>query len=150
MKATYVWISRLIAICVVLQAMWIAFGTFDVLHSVGEGRAFTEDTDFNTGQALHSIFGLIVIPLLALVMLIVSFFARVPGGVRWALIVFGLTVLQVLLGFFSFPAPVLGLLHGLNAFVLAGAAGLAGRIATRGDATTPPAPVGPSGAATPV
>jgi hypothetical protein len=143
MKATYVWLSRLIAIAVVLQAMWIAFGMFDVLKSASDGRAFTEDSDFNTGQALHSVFGLMVIPLLAVILLIVSFFAKVPGGVKWAGIVFGLTVLQVLLGFVSFAAPVLGLLHGLNAFALAAAAGLAGRGTRKAVTPEPTSPYGP-------
>jgi hypothetical protein len=134
MRATYLWLSRLIALGVVLQAAFIAFGLFDILAEADDGRAYTGD--FNSGQVLHSTFGLMVIPLLALVMLIVSFFARIPGGVRFAAIVFGLVVLQIALAFASFPAPLVGILHGVNAFVLAGAAGVAGRKATT---ATPPA-----------
>ena len=141
MRATYVWLSRLIALGVVLQAAFIAFGTFDIIKTVDDGRAYTSD-DFNTGQILHSIGGTIVIPLLAIIMLIVSFFARIPGGVKWAAIVFGLVVLQFLLALVSFSAPVLGILHGLNAFALAAVAGLAGRNAT----TTPPTVAEPAAA----
>lgn len=127
MKATYMWLTRLIALAVVLQAAFIAWGTFDIFNAADDGRAFTEDTDYNAGQALHSTFGIMVIPLLVLLLLIVSFFARVPRGVMMALVVLGLVVLQIVLGFLSFPAPVVGLLHGINAFIIAGVAGFAGR-----------------------
>ncbi|HEX2356570.1 MAG TPA: hypothetical protein VHI50_08930 [Micromonosporaceae bacterium] len=138
MKATYVWLSRLIALGVVLQAAFIAFGTFDVFKAVDDGRAFTgEYDDYNAGQAMHSLFGTFIIPLLGLILLIVAFFARIPGGVRLAAIVFGLIVLQFLLALFSFNAPWVGLLHGINAFALAAVAGLAGRQASR--APTPAA-----------
>jgi hypothetical protein len=138
MKATYVWLTRLIALGVVLQAAFVTWGTFDVFNTVDDGQAFTEDTDYNAGQALHSVFGLMIIPLLAIVLLIVSFFLKTPGVVRFALIVFGLVVLQIVLAMLSFPAPVLGLLHGINAFALAGVAGFAGRQA--GKAPAPGAP----------
>lgn len=140
MRATYVWLSRLIALGVVLQAAFIAFGTFDILNAADDGRAYTGD--FNSGQVLHSVFGTIVIPLLAIIMLIVSFFARIPGGVKYAGIVFGLVVLQFLLAVIAFPVPVLGILHGINAFALAAVAGLAGRKAT----TAPPSATEPAAA----
>jgi hypothetical protein len=137
MRATYVWLTRLIALGVVLQAAFIAFGTFDIINAADDGKTFTEDSGYNTGQILHSIFGTGIIPLLALVLLIVSFFARIPGGARWAAGIFGLVVLQILLAFLSFPAPWIGILHGLNAFALAGVAGVAGRKAAT---ATPGAP----------
>lgn len=136
MKATYKWLSRLIAIGVVLQAAFIAVGTFEIFNAASEGRVFTEDTEYNAGQTLHSVFGLMVIPLLALLLLILSFFAKIRGGVKLAGIVVGLVVLQIVLGLMSFPAPWLGLLHGINAFVLAGAAGFAGRRADEAETPT--------------
>ncbi|HEY3010197.1 MAG TPA: hypothetical protein VGJ63_19340 [Micromonosporaceae bacterium] len=146
MRATYVWLSRLIALGVVLQAAFIAFGTFDVFRTVDDGKAFTgEYDDYNAGQALHSIFGTFIIPLLALILLIISFFARIPGGVRFAAIVFGLVVVQFLLALLSFATPWVGLLHGINAFALAAVAGFAGRQATRAPTTAPSTP-GASGA----
>jgi hypothetical protein len=114
--------------------MFIAYGSFDVLKAVDQGKAITADT-YNSGQTLHAIFGSIVIPLLAIIFLIVSFFAKIPGGVKWAAIVFALVALQFLLAAFSFGAPVVGLLHGLNAFALAAVAGIAGR---RAQSATPP------------
>jgi len=57
--------------------------------------------------------------------LISSFFAKIPGGIKWALIVFGVTVLQVGLGLLSLFVAGLGWLHGLNALALFGTAMLA-------------------------
>jgi heme A synthase len=59
---------------------------------------------------------------LALILLIVSFFARIPGGVRWATIVLVLVVVQVLLGMFLHGTTWLGMLHGINALALFGVA----------------------------
>jgi hypothetical protein len=140
MKQVYVWLARLIAVGVVLQAAFITWGTFDVFKTVDDGKVFTADPDdYNAGQALHSVFGGMVIPLLVLVLLIVSFFAKVPRGVTLALIALGLVVLQFLLAIFSFGAPVVGLLHGINAFVLAGVAGFADRRASVATKASPPA-----------
>src|SRR5439155_2907316 len=79
MKATYLWLTRLIAVGVVLQAAFVAYGTFEILNGASHGKAFTGDSEYNTGQLLHSIFGVMIIPALALILLIVSFFARIPG-----------------------------------------------------------------------
>jgi hypothetical protein len=140
MKQVYVWLARLIALGVVLQAAFIAWGTFDVFKTVDDGKVFTaEPDDYNAGQGLHATFGVMVIPALVLLLLIVSFFAKVPGGVWLALIALGLVVLQFLLAIFSFGAPIVGLLHGINAFVLAGVAGVAGRKAGGAAKASPPA-----------
>ena len=140
MKVAYQWLARLIALGVLLQVAFITFGTFDTINTARDGRAFTgERDDYNTGQMLHALFGETVIPLLALLLLIVSFFAKVPRGVPLALGVFGLVVLQFLLALVSFEAPVVGLLHGINAFAIAGVAGLAGAWGSRGSRTETPA-----------
>ena len=69
-----------------------------------------------------------VIPLLCLALLVVSFFAGIPGGVKWAAIVLGVAALQIGLAFVSFGVSSwIGVLHGINAFLLAGAAGRAAR-----------------------
>lgn len=127
MRSTYRALAWLISLAVVAQAAFIAFGTFEVLSEVDDGAVFDENTDFNTGQVMHAIVGTIVIPLAALVLLIVSFFAKISGGVKWAAIVFGLVVLQYALAIASFSAPVLGLLHGANALAIAVVADQAAR-----------------------
>lgn len=128
MKSTYRVLALLIALGVVVQAMSVALGWFMVLKDVDDGGVFTKDTDFNVGQATHSIVGMMVIPLLAIVLLIVSFFAGIAGGVKWAAIVFGLVALQIALAFAAWGGvPAIGALHGLNAMALLAVAGIAGR-----------------------
>jgi hypothetical protein len=70
---------------------------------------------------------MMLIPLVALIFLIVSFFAKIPGGVAWAAGVFGLVVLQVFLGLFGHETPYLGLLHGANALAVFSVAFMAGK-----------------------
>lgn len=128
MKSTYRVLAQLIALGVVIQAMSVALGWFLVLKDVDDGGVFDKNTDFNFGQVTHSIVGMMVIPLLAIVLLIVSFFAGIPGGVKWAAIVFGLVALQIALAFAAWGGlAAIGALHGLNALLLLGAAGITGR-----------------------
>ena len=47
--------------------------------------------------------GTFVVPLVALLLLIISFFAKIPGGIKWALIVFGVTVVQYALACLAGP-----------------------------------------------
>jgi len=70
----------------------------------------------------HAMAGIFVLPIIALLFLISSFFAKVPGGIKWALIVFGVTIVQVALGLFSHALAGLGWLHGFNALILFGVA----------------------------
>ncbi|WP_209308960.1 hypothetical protein [Blastococcus sp. CT_GayMR16] len=124
MKQTYRVVSGLIALGVVVQAAAIAFGWFDAIHELDNGLIIDENYDGNAGHMLHGVNGMYVMPLLGLILLIVSFFAAktVPGARKWAGIVFGLIVLQVVLAFVAFSAPVVGALHGLNALAILGTA----------------------------
>jgi hypothetical protein len=127
MRSTYRVLAGLIAIGVVVQAMAIALAWFTVIKDVDGGLVFDKNSDYNIGQATHSIVGSGVIPLLAIVLLIISFFAKVESGVRWALYVFGLVVLQFGLAVLSFGVAAVGALHGLNAFALLAVAAMASR-----------------------
>jgi hypothetical protein len=127
MRSVYRVLAGLIAIGVVVQAMSIALAWFTVLKDTDDGLVFDKNSDANLGHLIHSIVGSGVIPLLAILLLIVAFFAKVEGGVRWALYVFGLVVLQFALAAVSFSAPAVGALHGLNAFALLGVASMAAR-----------------------
>ena len=138
MKSTYRVVALLIALGVVVQAMSVALAWFTVLKDVDDGAVFDKNFDYNVGQAVHGTVGLMVIPLLALVLLIVSFFAGIAGGVKWAAIVFGLVVLQILLAIVSYGAPAVGALHGLNALALIAVAGIAGRRAANQIAAAAP------------
>jgi hypothetical protein len=136
MRSVYRALAGLIAIGVLVQAMAIALAWFTVMKDVEDGLVFGSSDDRNIGHDIHTIVGSGVIPLLAILLLIVSFFAKVDGGVKWALYVFGLVVLQFGLAAASFGAPVVGALHGLNAFALLAVAGMAARRAAAQPETT--------------
>lgn len=144
MKATYRVLGYLIAALVVVQAAAIALAVFGLGSWVEGGHDLTKSAMESSsssisgavGFAIHGIVGEMLIPLLALVMLIVSFFAKIPGGVKWAGFVVLDVIVQVLLAFVSFGAWGVGALHGINAFVLAGLASAAAARATRSMATS--------------
>ncbi|QZY27859.1 hypothetical protein [Nocardioides coralli] len=139
MRSTYRFLANSIAVLVVVQAGAIAWAFFGLSNWIRNDngvvdKAFMESGDSfgvaEWGFIIHAgIIGLLVIPLLALVMLIVSFFAKVPGGVMLAVTVFVLVALQVVV----LPALArevgsgFGALHGINALVLMGAALGAGK-----------------------
>jgi heme A synthase len=122
MRSAYRWLAHAVALGVVLQAASVAYGWFAVISALEDGGVFDANSQPNIGHELHGMIGMYVLPLLGLVLLVVSFFAKVPRGVRWAAIVFGLVVLQVALGLFGFGVPALGALHGVTAMVLFGVA----------------------------
>src|SRR3954453_9616557 len=127
MRATYRVLAGLIALGVVLQAAFIAAAWFTVLNDTDSGAVFDKNSGDNWAQAAHSVVGPSVIPFLALLLLIVSFFARIPGGVKWAAITLGVVALQIAFAFLGYAAPVTGVLHGINAFAIAGVASIAMR-----------------------
>jgi hypothetical protein len=137
MRGAYRILAGLIAIGVVLQAAFVAAGWFTVMHDTDSGAVYDKNTGDNWGQVAHSTVGTMVIPVIALLLLIVSFFAGIPGGVKWAAITFGVTVLQIVLAFGGYGAPIVGALHGINAFALAGVASVAMRKARLAEATAP-------------
>jgi hypothetical protein len=126
MKA-YRIIAHLIAGCVVLQAMWIGLGNFTMFHDIDNGKVIDENNARNLGVNLHGLFGLGVIPLLAIALLILSFFVKFPGSTQWAGYVVLGVVLQIALVFLAFPIPAFGALHALNAFAVIGLAENAAR-----------------------
>ena len=74
---------------------WIEDGhTLTKSAMEGDKTLFTEENGF----MIHGMNGMMLIPLVALVLLIVSFFAKVPEGVKWAAMVFVGVILQVALG----------------------------------------------------
>ncbi|HEV8174238.1 MAG TPA: DUF6220 domain-containing protein [Actinoplanes sp.] len=144
MRATYRVLALLIAAGVVVQAAFIAVAWFQVLHDSDSGAIFDKNSEPNWAYTGHSVVGTLVIPIIALVLLILSFFARIPGGVKWAAITFGVVLLQIVFAFLGFAAPVAGALHGINAFALAGVASVAARKARMAE-TAPVEPAAPVG-----
>lgn len=127
MRAAYRILAGLVAVGVVLQAMFIGLAWFLAIKDMDGGLVIDKNYGGNIGHTLHGQVGTLIIPIIALLLLIASFFAKVAGGVKWALYVVGLVVLQIALAFVSLSVPVLGLLHGLNAFALLGVAAIAAR-----------------------
>ncbi|MEO5708549.1 MAG: hypothetical protein ABIQ59_01815 [Nocardioidaceae bacterium] len=135
MRSVYRVFAFIIAAEVVIQAAAIAFALFGLGKWIEDGgtlnKATMEGDDSGVGGvagfAVHGINGTMIVPLLAIVFLVVSFFAKVPGGVRWAGITFALVVVQVTLGLLGHNVPALGALHGINALALFSVALMAGK-----------------------
>ena len=156
MRKTYQVLANAIAVLVVVQAGAIAWAFFGLSNEIDQNGLVVNKACLESesgcgggflaewGFAIHMFFnGSVLIPLITLILLFVSFFAKVRGGVALALTLVGLVVLQVVL------LPLLsrevdatfGALHGINALVLMGVAAMAGRRAATPKVTAeaPPA-----------
>ncbi|WP_020519868.1 COX15/CtaA family protein [Catelliglobosispora koreensis] len=135
MRSFYRILAYVIAAEVAIQAMVMVYAVAGLGKWVEGGGVLdksvmeSEATPFSevVGFAIHGINGMMVIPALALILLIVAFFVKVAGAVKFALIVVGLVALQIVLGLLGHGVPFLGALHGLNAFLLVGASLAAAR-----------------------
>lgn len=132
MRLTYRIIAYVISALVALQAASHAWASAGISLYLSEGGALDMTADGPppfpefAGIIIHGMNGMYVIPLVALALLIVSFFAKVPHGVTYAAVVLGLVVLQVVLGLFGHGLPFLAFLHGVNALLIFGTALIAG------------------------
>ena len=141
MRNAYRILAIIICAEVVIQAMAIVFAVAGLGIWVDEGgvldkAAFESDDLSFTGVGgfiIHGINGMMIIPLLGLVLFVISFFAKIPGGVKVAGIVLAAIVVQVFLGIFGHESAYVGALHGLNAFILFGSAMYAARLARTAD-----------------
>ena len=118
MEAVYrVWAAIVVA-AVLLQIGFAGYGAFYTASKVDDNPV-TQDT-FDEGWGMHLGFGYLVI-LLGLVFLLIALGARV-GKQRTLRVLglFGLMILQMLLAWFGEAAPVIGILHPINAFLILG------------------------------
>jgi hypothetical protein len=134
MRAAYLWLARIITLLVVVQAMTIVFAVAGLFNWISEKggsvdasvvAAWDETPPTFTGAIghfLHSVTGERVFPALALLLVIIALFAKVSQGVAIALVLFVLVVLQTVTGLYGDRMPYLGLIHGLNAFMIFGTA----------------------------
>lgn len=140
MRTAYKVLAYLLALQVVVQAAAISFAVAGLGIFVEDGNTvdsatfeaiFEGDVSFTgvLGLMVHGTNGMMVIPAMSLVLLVVSFFARVPHGVAVAGALLGLVVLQVALGILGHSIAAMGALHGVNALVLFMGAMHAGRLA---------------------
>jgi hypothetical protein len=126
MRSAYKYLAHTVAGLVAFQAAVMVFAVAGLYNWITDGNTLTESAmedeslDFtgSIGFMLHGMVGMMLIPLVALVLLIISFFAKIDGGVKWAGLVLLLVVLQVTFGLFGHETPYSGLLHGLNALIL--------------------------------
>jgi hypothetical protein len=129
MRATYRVLGHIIAGLVVVQAAAIALWVFGFWHWIDDGNGHTATpqladdrfegvTALAVGINIHS-FGAIAVALVAIILLIVSFFAKIPGGVKWAGFVFLAVLFQWIIAILAFGIPGLGFLHGANAILVA-------------------------------
>jgi hypothetical protein len=147
MRSVYKVLAYVVAAEVVIQAMAMVYAVAGEGKWVMEGgvldKAVIESREFVfpevLGYAIHGMNGMMIIPLLALLLFISSFFAKVPGGVKWGGVVLLLVVVQASLGLAGHAIPALGALHGLNALLLFSAAVFTGRRVRRVTAAAPTA-----------
>jgi uncharacterized membrane protein YtjA (UPF0391 family) len=139
MRTAYKVLAYLVAAEVAVQAMvmvwavaglgkWVdGGGVFD--KAVIEGAAESGAMPFPEilGIIVHGINGTFVVPGVALALLIVSFFTKVRGAIKWSVILLVLVVVQGQLGFLGHDLPLAGAVHGLNALALFGVALHTGR-----------------------
>jgi heme A synthase len=132
MRKAYRVLAYLVAAEVVVQAAAIAWAVAGLGHWVQGGGVFDasvmEDTGGPlpfpevTGIIVHGINGSTIVPGLAVLLLVFSFFAKLRGATKWAVAVFVLVGVQAELGFAAGDLPALGALHGINALLLFSAA----------------------------
>ncbi|MEU9886894.1 hypothetical protein [Sphaerisporangium sp. NPDC051011] len=126
MKVLYKVLAYLVAAEVAVQAMAVVFADAGMGKWVEQGGVLDKavmESDASPfpeaiGLMIHGMNGIMVIPVVALLLLVSSFFTKIPGAVKAAGLVLLLVVLQVSLGILGHDIPGLGALHGLNALLL--------------------------------
>lgn len=137
MRMAYRIVAWAIGVLVVLQAAFMVFAVAGMTRFIDDGGVVdkglveSDESPFPevVGFMLHGMNGTMLIPLLALILVGISFGNHFAGAKKWALITLGLVILQVVLGYGLFGVPALGFLHGINALLLFASAVYAGRLA---------------------
>ncbi|MEU7935768.1 hypothetical protein [Microbispora bryophytorum] len=130
MKLVYKVLAALVAVEVAVQAMMVVLGDAGLFKYIEQGgvidKAGVESGGIEFPEffafMVHGMNGMMIIPAIALLLLVSSFFAKLPGAVKGAALVVLLVAVQVSLGLLGHQIPALGALHGLNALLLFGAA----------------------------
>jgi hypothetical protein len=140
MRTFFRWWLVLMIAAIVLQIGFAGYGAFDTADKVSNGTV--DEQSFEDSFGAHIGFGYLVV-LGGLLTFIFALAARVGRPrVLYALGIFGLLILQVLLAWTGGAVPaVFGALHPLNAFVILGATvGLAVRMWREPEPVTETAP----------
>ena len=144
MRSAFRWLTSVLFVLVVVQVGLAGYGAFNAIHKA-DNHPVTKKTIEN-GFDPHGVVGTLVL-LAMLALLIVALAGHIgPAAVRFTAVLFGLGILQLILGLVSTSVPVIGFLHGINALAIYAASGLlahrswtADRAAAPG-ATPAPAP----------
>jgi hypothetical protein len=144
MRTAYRVLAFAIAALVGVQAAAIGYAVFAQQNWIDNGgtldkAALESSVPGTEALVFHALDGGIIW-LLALALLIISFFAKIPQGVRWAVIVLLWTIVQIALGTLSHLFAVIGAVHGAIALALFGVA-VRAAIQTRKPAAVPEQPV---------
>jgi hypothetical protein len=142
MRSVYRNLALTIDALIIVQAAAIAWAIFgegkyiDDGHNVNKALQDSDTLPFPevVGFIIHGINGETLIPLAALILLVLSFFAKIPGGTKWALMLLVGIIVQIALGVLGGDLPILGVLHGANALLLFW---LAYRTAKQADVVSP-------------
>lgn len=128
-------LAWILALEVVVQAAAIAWALFGLTTWIDGGgvldaAAIEAEVQFDgvVGFMVHGMNGMMIVPAVALLLLIVSFFAKLPRGVTYAAALFVMVVAQVALGIFAHSLPSLGMLHGALALAILVTAVLSARL----------------------
>jgi hypothetical protein len=118
MRTIYWAWSWVLLAAIVVQVGLAGYGAFYAAGKLDdEGSTIDEDV-FMDGFGAHVALGYLIL-LAGLVFLVIGLIAGIG---RWRLgmhgLIFGLLILQVLLAWFGFEAPVIGFFHPVNALVL--------------------------------
>ena len=116
-------LSALLVLLVVVQIFVAAGGLFSMAHQLDNNQNYTVNQWNNSGYWAIHFFNAFAIALVILLMLASSFIGNLSAPVkRFSGILLGLLVLQGILGFIPWPAPI-SALHVLNAFAMLAIAG---------------------------
>ena len=126
MRAAYKFLAYGVDALILVQAAMIGWAIFGESRYIEDGNSVTKALQESdtlpfpevVGFIVHGLNGEILIPLFGLVLLIVSFFARVTDGTKYAAMLFGGIIVQVLLGVYAHGLPLLGMIHGFWALLL--------------------------------
>jgi Family of unknown function (DUF6220) len=122
LRVVYRFWAALLFLAVLVQIGAAGYGAFYSAEKIDDHKVIDEDA-FDHGWSFHTGFGYLVF-LAAVVLFLLALASRLgKRGVLWALAAPLLVVVQILLAWTGEDEPVVGILHPINAVVIAGLTG---------------------------
>ena len=123
----YSGLCALLVLLVIVQIFVAGGGLFSMAHQLDNNQSYTVEQWNNSAYWGIHFFNALAIALVILLMVGTTFIGRLPSHVkRLTGILAGMLVLQGILGFIPWPAPIAAL-HVLNAFAMMGLSGYLAR-----------------------